>query len=305
MCIRDRGRRELIEFVRDTGESWSRRAGLDAAALDISPRSDGDVSAQYSDEDDDDRSVAFEPLVKQLRQRKTSTKRTGGAPHMRAVASRIAGALVEDRDGDYEEGHAGKTRQGYLTRPLYDDLEKSERREGHGVTWDQLYAALKRRGVVRALSSRDLELLRDEYAGGSDLVRDWRNLLKAVDEAAGEAPDDSPRDRDAKLARAAAQQLLDAAARSEAKGSDSDSEGGRDAFAQSLRDLFADMDADGDGVLTKREVRDALADLGERDNRPGMRPHQIQKLFDAIDLDGDGEVTYAELVDFLVEQTEE
>ena len=78
-----------------------------------------------------------------------------------------------------------------------------------------------------------------------------------------------------------------------------------DAFAQSLRDLFADMDADGDGVLTKREVRDALADLGERDNRPGMRPHQIQKLFDAIDLDGDGEVTYAELVDFLVEQTEE
>ena len=98
------GRRELIEFVRDTGESWSRRAGLDAAALDISPRSDGDVSAQYSDEDDDDRSVAFEPLVKQLRQRKASTKRTGGAPHMRAVASRIAGALVEDRDGDYEEG---------------------------------------------------------------------------------------------------------------------------------------------------------------------------------------------------------
>ena len=299
------GRRELIEFVRDTGESWSRRAGLDAAALDISPRSDGDVSAQYSDEDDDDRSVAFEPLVKQLRQRKASTKRTGGAPHMRAVASRIAGALGEDRDGDYEEGHAGKTRQGYLTRSLYDDLEKSERREGHGVTWDQLYAAFKRRGVVRALSSRDLELLRDEYAGGADLVRDWRNLLKAVDEAAGEAPDDSPRDRDAKLARAAAQQLLDAAARTEAKGSDSDSEGGRDAFAQSLRDLFADMDADGDGVLTKREVRDALADLGERDNRPGMRPHQIQKLFDAIDLDGDGEVTYAELVDFLVEQTEE
>ena len=274
------GRREVIEFVRDTGESWSRRAGLDAAALDISPRSDGDVSAQYSDEDDDDRSVAFEPLVKQLRKRKASTKRTGGAPHMRAVASRIAGALVEDRDGDYEEGHAGKTRQGYLTRPLYDDLEKSERREGHGhgVTWDQLYAAFKRRGVVRALSSRDLELLRDEYAGGADLVRDWRNLLKAVDEAAGEAPDDSPRDRDAKLARAAAQQLLDAAARTEAKGSDSDSEGGRDAFAQSLRDLFADMDADGDGVLTKREVRDALADLGERDNRPGMRPHQIQAL---------------------------
>ena len=52
-------------------------------------------------------------------------------------------------------------------------------------------------------------------------------------------------------------------------------------------------------------MRDALADLGERENRPGMRPHQIQKLFDAIDLDGDGEVTYAELVDFLVEQTEE
>ena len=249
--------------------------------------------------------MAFEPLVKQLRKRKASTKRTGGAPHMRAVASRIAGALVDDRDGDYEEGHAGKTRQGYLTRSLYDDLEKAERREGHGVTWDQLIAAFKRRGVVRALSSRDLELLRDEYAGGADLVRDWRNLLKAVDEAAGEAPDDSPRDRDAKLARAAAQQLLDAAARTEAKGSDSDSEGGRDAFAQSLRDLFADMDADGDGVLTKREVRDALADLGERDNRPGMRPHQIQKLFDAIDLDGDGEVTYAELVDFLVEQTEE
>ena len=99
---------------------------------------------------------------------------------MRAVASRIAGALGEDRDGDYEEGHAGKARQGYLTRSLYDDLEKSERREGHGVTWDQLYAAFKRRGVVRALSSRDLELLRDEYAGGSDLVRDWRNLLKAA-----------------------------------------------------------------------------------------------------------------------------
>ena len=132
-----------------------------------------------------------------------------------------------------------------------------------------------------------------------------RLICAQVDEAAGEAPDDSPRDRNSKLARAAAQWLLDAAARTEAKGSDSDSEGGRDAFAQSLRDLFADMDADGDGVLTKREVRDALADLGERDNRPGMRPHQIQKLFDAIDLDGDGEVTYAELVDFLVEQTEE
>ena len=297
------GRREIIEFVRDSGESWSRRAGLDAAALDISPRSDGDVSAQYSDEDDDDRSVAFEPLVKQLLGT-TSTKKKS-APHLRAVASRIAGALVEDRDGDYDEGHAGKARQGFLTRNLYDALEKEERRKGQGVAWDSLKKELERRGVIRALSSRDLELLRDEYSEDGHLVRDWRNLLKIVDEAAGEAPDASPRSQDATVARSAAQQLLDAAARGERKGSDSDSEeGDRDNFIQSLKDLFADMDEDGDGVLTKREVRDKLGDLGERSNTPGLRPHQVQKLFDAIDGDGDGEVTYEELVDFLVEQTE-
>ena len=62
------------------------------------------------------------------------------------------------------------------------------------------------------------------------------------------------------------------------------------------------MDADGDGLLTKREVRDALAELGDRDNRPGLRPYQLQHLFDKIDLDGDGEVSYAELVEFLVAQ---
>ena len=297
------GRREIIEFVRDSGESWSRRAGLDAAALDISPRSDGDVSAQYSDDDDDDRSVAFEPLVKKLLGT-TSTKKKS-APHLRAVASRIAGALVEDRDGDYDEGHAGKARQGFLTRHLYDALEKEERRKGQGVAWDVLKKELERRGVIRALSSRDLELLRDEFSEDGHLVRDWRNLLKIVDEAAGEAPDASPRSQGATVARSAAQQLLDAAARGEQKGSDSDSEeGGRDNFIQSLKDLFADMDADGDGVLTKREVRDKLGDLGERSNTPGLRPHQVQKLFDAIDGDGDGEVTYEELVDFLVEQTE-
>ena len=143
------GSREVVDSARV-------RAGLDAAALDISPRSDGDVSAQYSDDDDDDRSVAFEPLVKKLLGT-TSTKKKS-APHLRAVASRIAGALVEDRDGDYDEGHAGKARQGFLTRHLYDALEKEERRKGQGVAWDVLKKELERRGVIRALSSRDLEL---------------------------------------------------------------------------------------------------------------------------------------------------
>ena len=62
------------------------------------------------------------------------------------------------------------------------------------------------------------------------------------------------------------------------------------------------MDVNGDGVLSKREVRDALLDLGRRDKENAfLKPKELRDLFDDMDLNGDGKVSYDELVDFLVE----
>ena len=61
------------------------------------------------------------------------------------------------------------------------------------------------------------------------------------------------------------------------------------------------MDRNGDGVLSKREIRDGLMDFAHRDKQPFLRPHQLQTLFDAIDLNGDDRISYPELVDFLIQ----
>ena len=98
------GRRELVLFVRDQGESWSRRAGLDAEALDRSPRSAGDADDGVDDDDDDEKSVAFEPLVRALLRSDVEARHH---PHLRAVARRVAAALGVERDESYRapSGH--------------------------------------------------------------------------------------------------------------------------------------------------------------------------------------------------------
>ena len=74
--------------------------------------------------------------------------------------------------------------------------------------------------------------------------------------------------------------------------------GGRDAFRKALKRVFRDMDANDDGVLTKKEVRKALAESGVL----GDDKRDLADVFEAMDLDGDGRVDYEEMIDFLMER---
>ena len=234
------------------------------------------MPAQYSDEDDDDRSVAFEPLVKQLRKRKASTKRTERRPHMRAVASRIADALVEDHDGDYEEGHAGKraraTSRGHCMTTSRVRAARGARRDlGPGLA--RLRRGRRPRAVVAGPRVTERRVRR-RLRFGAGLAESAEGGQRSGRRGAGRQPAATA------MRSWLARRRGDCSTRPRARGQGLGlglRGAAAAAFARSLRDLFAGMDADGDGVLTKREVRDALADLGERDNRPGMRPHQIQK----------------------------
>ena len=51
------------------------------------------------------------------------------------------------------------------------------RRDGRAPSWAQVEAALKHRGVIRALSSRDVELFRDEFA---DDRGPWGGVLEVL-----------------------------------------------------------------------------------------------------------------------------
>ena len=235
--------------------------------------------------------VPYEPLVRALVHRAAAPRHH---PHLRAVAARVARFLAAD-DG-YEPGHAGKARQRPLLEPLYRSLERLERKHGRALAWRELLGVLRGRGVLRALSARDVDLLKTEFADDGGAV-DWRSLLTLCERAAHEDPDSNDRAKRDRVTKSAAKSLLDAATRDRvaARGDDP-----RDAFAASLRRLFADMDANRDGVLSKREIRDALSAFAHRDRQPFLRPHQLQTLFDVIDLDGDDRISYPELVEFLI-----
>ena len=281
-------KRELIHFARDPGGEWTRRSGL--AKLDEdSPR--GGHRAAPDAAIDEAALVPYEPLVRALVHRAAAPRHH---PHLRAVAARVARFLAAD-DG-YEPGHAGKARQRPLLEPLYRSLERLERKHGRALAWRELLGVLRGRGVLRALSARDVDLLKTEFADDGGAV-DWRSLLTLCERAAHEDPDSNDRAKRDRVTKSAAKSLLDAATRDRvaARGDDP-----RDAFAASLRRLFADMDANRDGVLSKREIRDALSAFAHRDRQPFLRPHQLQTLFDVIDLDGDDRISYPELVEFLI-----
>ena len=59
--------------------------------------------------------------------------------------------------------------------------------------------------------------------------------------------------------------------------------------AMKILDLFRDWDEDGDGLVSKREFRKALAALGADAPRS-----EVDVLFDSLDEDGSGYLTFDE-----------
>merc|ERR1719174_2159048 len=74
-------------------------------------------------------------------------------------------------------------------------------------------------------------------------------------------------------------------------------------FVKALKKHFEDVDKDGSGDLSKREIRDALVAFARKD-RSGKFPKKeaLRDLFDELDLNGDGYVSYDELCDFIDER---
>ena len=54
------------------------------------------------------------------------------------------------------------------------------------------------------------------------------------------------------------------------------------------------FDLDGNGLITKEELRKGLDKLGER-----MSEQEIEALMEEADIDGDGNIDYAEFVELL------
>lgn len=62
----------------------------------------------------------------------------------------------------------------------------------------------------------------------------------------------------------------------------------RDAYAALQKQRFAEMDANGDGMVTKDEMRERLSE------RMGRAPRMIDAMFAGLDSDGDGKIAKAE-----------
>src|SRR5947207_2622766 len=62
---------------------------------------------------------------------------------------------------------------------------------------------------------------------------------------------------------------------------------GKRLFARGPEFLFHKIDADGDGVITLAEFKDALGKFPKLADKPEI----IEKIFDKLDADGDGKIT--------------
>ncbi|XP_077991427.1 neo-calmodulin-like [Glandiceps talaboti] len=67
-----------------------------------------------------------------------------------------------------------------------------------------------------------------------------------------------------------------------------------DVDRENIRKAFKNMDKDGNGLLTKEEVTQALKDCNAYEGND-----QVQKMIDDADVDGDGKVRYEEFVNIL------
>jgi Ca2+-binding EF-hand superfamily protein len=68
-----------------------------------------------------------------------------------------------------------------------------------------------------------------------------------------------------------------------------------EAELESLRGLFAALDADGSGRLDDGELRAALKSLGVR-----LTPEEARYLLAQIDADGDGDISFEEFAAFVM-----
>jgi len=59
----------------------------------------------------------------------------------------------------------------------------------------------------------------------------------------------------------------------------------------SLRQVFDEMDVDGDGHLSRSEMRTAFAKLGHQ-----LNDKQLKTIYDQVDLDSDGKISFDEFV---------
>ncbi|CAG2235454.1 calmodulin-like [Mytilus edulis] len=61
-----------------------------------------------------------------------------------------------------------------------------------------------------------------------------------------------------------------------------------------FRDAFREFDKDGNGVITMKEFKKAMAKLGNK-----LSDKQVKQMIKEVDLDGDGEINYKEFVQMM------
>lgn len=66
------------------------------------------------------------------------------------------------------------------------------------------------------------------------------------------------------------------------------------ATTDQFRDAFREFDKDGNGVITMKEFKKAMAKLGNK-----LSDKQIKQMIKEVDLDGDGEINYKEFVQMM------
>ncbi|XP_052105377.1 calmodulin-A-like [Mytilus californianus] len=66
------------------------------------------------------------------------------------------------------------------------------------------------------------------------------------------------------------------------------------ATTDQFRDAFREFDKDGNGVITMKEFKKAMAKVGNK-----LSDKQIKQMIKEVDLDGDGEINYKEFVQMM------
>ena len=58
-----------------------------------------------------------------------------------------------------------------------------------------------------------------------------------------------------------------------------------------FREIFSGMDKNGDGFITRQELKAAMVNMGER-----LTEEEIEQMMEEADTDGDGKIKYPEFV---------